>query len=692
MSLAAQLRALADEVEALEAPTPPPPPPEPEPGAKPEDIELTVDPNRILNFQEWNVRDRYLRELRLTVLSKPVEKLTFDLQDLQGSDGGGRQIPLQGTYKARIYGTQVQVAEVIAAGEKERTFIIDTTSLPAGWSVLEIVSDEPADTCALWPVFKLTDPMPEQRWIPLMTTSLQVKDSTTGRYRIMWVPAVDQPTVAPLAPRDCVPFSHATKPAELWRRDIVPAAGHPRHVTTNADGIISAQSQSWYTYGDFVTRYPRVKVRGGPRGVANIGYVSHLQHGTAVINGRRRGNVYGLTPWNFFRADESGAVRILSGWEHTGHWQDPAPKGPITSPDQIPKGWMLRGRWQPGIVLGMREAWGGCWVESSLALDESVPPVLSNGEMLQPHSVSPRYVICDQGNNRLLANDFDPKSHDTEPYVSELVAGLDDPFDVVRWDHTGNLIVSERGSSKITERDPQTGALIRVVYQGPVMHRVDPASRFVIPTHTLPQIRAAGPVGMEGLYICPGDDWLYMGSSVSYQAHRLHLVTGEIQLCATVPIPSKRLFLKIAVSDGSFGPAGTLFVCDWTVARFGMPYAFLPDGKQWPLTAAGDMPSGVADKVDTFGYSCAVGVGFGELLVGSSQHGIVSLSLKQATDPSYSVSQYRAGERAWSERGYDMTHGKGGYGQNGLPLPWGESPEIDYYLQCHGHTTPERQS
>jgi hypothetical protein len=36
-------------------------------------------------------------------------------------------------------------------------------------------------------------------------------------------------------------------------------------------------------------------------------------------------------------------------------------------------------------------------------------------------------------------------------------------------------------------------------------------------------------------------------------------------------------------------------------------------------------------------------------------------------------------------RGYSLTHGPAGYGFYGLPLPWGVTPEIDYFLRANLH-------
>jgi hypothetical protein len=60
-----------------------------------------------------------------------------------------------------------------------------------------------------------------------------------------------------------------------------------------------------------------------------------------------------------------------------------------------------------------------------------------------------------------------------------------------------------------------------------------------------------------------------------------------------------------------------------------------------------------------------------------------------AKEPPVDGALYNAGKKQWhDERGFWLTHSDGGFGHYGLPLPWGKSSEIDYYLQCHGHVKP----
>ena len=67
----------------------------------------------------------------------------------------------------------------------------------------------------------------------------------------------------------------------------------------------------------------------------------------------------------------------------------------------------------------------------------------------------------------------------------------------------------------------------------------------------------------------------------------------------------------------------------------------------------------------------------------TSQEGLMVMSKSLPTDGL--TPDVTAGLRQWSERGYQLTHGHGGFGFFGLPLPWGDRPAIDAYLTACGH-------
>ena len=217
----------------------------------------------------------------------------------------------------------------------------------------------------------------------------------------------------------------------------------------------------------------------------------------------------------------------------------------------------------------------------------------------------------------------------------------------------------------------ETGELERVVVQGRDLSSVkDTQTRWVTRKAPLTEIRAEDVVGPEGLYVL--GDWLYYGSQAMAQVKRVHLVTGEIQQVCDVQanFATGNKFVKITASDGSFGPEGTVFISQWLPQ---MPLAILPDGTEWKY---GFGPGVVYD------ICCAIKGG--RFVYGGCGEGINELRLVDSV-PSVNTAKRGAGKEKWIERGYYLTHGSGGFGFHGLPLPWGEDSDIDYWLKAAGH-------
>ncbi len=78
------------------------------------------------------------------------------------------------------------------------------------------------------------------------------------------------------------------------------------------------------------------------------------------------------------------------------------------------------------------------------------------------------------------------------------------------------------------------------------------------------------------------------------------------------------------------------------------------------------------------------------MLFGTAEEGLHVVSKALDTDPVIDPVRYKTGYEQWQARGYGLTHGPAGYGYYGLPLPWGATPEIDYFLRAnlHGPSLP----
>jgi hypothetical protein len=82
------------------------------------------------------------------------------------------------------------------------------------------------------------------------------------------------------------------------------------------------------------------------------------------------------------------------------------------------------------------------------------------------------------------------------------------------------------------------------------------------PGVTLDAVRAQPCVAPEGLYLRGRS--LFFGSRLMEQVREINLDSGAIVRRQNIFCDGNSLYAKIAVSDGSFGPEGTIFVVTWT--------------------------------------------------------------------------------------------------------------------------------
>ena len=606
---------------------------------------------------------RYERYQRITVLSGATANIRFFAYNIGG--GGASRIFNASSYKLLVDG--VERARVsVPGGSREATFQLNLAPLTEGWHILDVVAINggAAESCPTWPVWVSKGGRPIQPLMPVTTGTyglLHGPDASSYVHITATVPAAFRPTELRLPARETPAFDTALPRAELaqaqWapvRRDDV----HRTNVTSN--GVLTTHNRQPYFWSDFTAKIPRLPLLDGPRGKATIVMPTHLQVA-------RRGGAYFVDPWRVGKIQPDGTVTTLAGWRHT------SPPSFWGSPQQLE----LVGDWSsiPAERRGFHEAWGLAWDPASLATDPSAG--LIDGE--HPHLTGPRAFISDSQNNRICVIEFSRDSHTAVPVVKEFITGLGDPWDVVC---DGNLLyVSERTRHRIAAYDTRTGVLDHVLVSGAALATVSSVNRFVTRRGTLAQLRSQPCVAPEGLFL--QDDWLYFGSYAMAQVKRVHLRTGQVEVVVEPTLDGNSAFMKIAVSDGTFGPRGTVFVAHWSNNYFGYPAAHLPGGKRWEYLSGTNRgtPWGGA------GYPTAVGVGQGKMLCGSSAEGLLVHSKALASDKAL-PSQYARGEKEWLRRGFHLTHGPAGFGYYGLPLPWGASADIDVYLTTHGHVKP----
>lgn len=651
------------------APEPPPPPPLPVPVNR-----RTLNPGHILMVSEWLLGGgAYDRADTLVVWKLSEVTATVGFRSWSPSLG---DVPFMATrYRLKVGGVE-RAAVDVPVGAKSASFSVPLASIPEGHHQLEVVPDTPTvETAVPGFVYMQRSATPEtQATMPVLEGSYQVK-GTWSSIQWAWVPAKFEPVTVPYPHGVRVPFSEPLPRTSLVMREIVPARHGDVYRTRDTGGVLNTEGpQSYYWSTLAASNYPTVPSLDGKRGHGSLAMATHLQIG-------RNGGVYFCDPWRVGHINLDGTIRTLAGWRHPS----PAPRPASLTAADFRAACELVGDWSsiPPERHGFHELWGLAWDARSLITDETAEPLPNNGIMEKPHVVGPRAFVSDTKNNRVCALQFARDAHNV-PVVTEFITGLKDPWDVICVE--GVLYVSERLSHRIAAYDATTGAFLRVVVSGAPYATIT-AIRSVQRLMPIETIRAEKCVAPEGMYYMDG--WLYFASYAMAQIKRVHLTTGVIETIVSVDSSSGGIlsggnFMKMAVSDGTFGPRGTVFFSSWSITQGGRPLAFLPDGTAWAYPAfagGGEGPGPVWDSID---YGCAVAVGQGRMLCSSSIEGLWDHH-KAAGEPKSTSAVEKIARVQYTDRGFHLTHGPAGWGYYGLPLPWGFTPEIDAYLRLQGH-------
>lgn len=591
--------------------------------------------------------------------------------EFKGWGGGVDRALLARRYRLLVDGTEVAAVDV-AAGTKIASFTVPLGGLREGWHTLDIAGD-PSEVCVPWFAYlqRGGSPVP-QATMPVGEGTFSVKGNGYTSYSWAWVPSRFEPVTQPYpyAPRTA--FAEALTRRSLAMTDIVPLRRGDIYRTRDTEGVACSMNLQAYYFSSLTSNeFPDLACLDGPRGQGSLAMATHLQVG-------RTGGVYFCDPWRMGHVAPDGTIRTIAGWRHRA----PAPRPVSSTQPALRAAAELVGDWSsiPAERHGFHEAWGIAWDARTLVVDESAPPIPNNGTLEKPHVGGPVAFVSDSRRNRVVRLQFDRASHEVPVKVTEFLTGLNDPWDVVCVD--GVLYVSERLSHRIAAYDATTGAFLRVVVSGAALATVT-RFRLVQRLDSLAAIQAQRCVAPEGLYHLDG--WLYFGSLAMAQVRRIHLATGELQVVCTPRTDAGSNFLKIAVSDGTFGPRGTVFATSWSIVYAGRPTAYLPGtGAAWDYGPLGS--EGPGQVWDTLGYGCAVGVGQGRLVCSTSSEGLHDIYKAPAGMPTVTWErQQKTASAAYRAAGYELTHGPGGWGYFGLPMPWGVSADIDTYLTIHGH-------
>lgn len=615
-----------------------------------------VNLTRLVYFAGWHDNgSNYQRQQELTIWrTGPV---TVDVTRRNLSNGTEAFRP------ARRYSLLVDGAEVAAvdAAEGQQSLRFGfACDLTAGWHTLSIGGLADGESCPTW--FAVV-PGGNPSHMPVCTGSYDLSQHRIGGthadHAWLFVPVTWGPVPAPLQRGDYHPVTIGDSVRAEW---LAPGdQGDVPRANVNRDGVINTFCRQAYYWEDATMQHPRVMLLDGPRAVGTCVMPTHIDIGTGtqgVDDPTPINNVYVLDPWRLCRVTDTGTVTTLIGWRHKpvpSHWEDE----PVLD---------LVGDWSaiPPERRGMWEAWGMAWVASTLEVDTDAAPIPSEGGR-QPHRVAPACLVTDTQHNRILRVDFDARAHGVPPVVTEWMTGLNDPWDIVAWGN--HYLVSERQAHRIIEVD-EHGVELRTVVQGSPgsLVRLQASPRRMQRLGSLADIQAEPCLGPEGLAVMDG--WLYWGSYCQGQVRRVHLHTGEVQVVIAGGITDgNSKFVKIAVSDGSFGPRGAVAVQTWSVGIDKSARTLhLPDGKTWRV--------GAADPWGPTGYGSSVAIGGGRTYTGSSQYGL----LRYSAGPAWDRRLYAQGEAE-----FQALHGLQQWGIRGTHgMPAGLSAALDYFREVGG--------
>jgi len=699
-TIPALLRALADECERLLSPAQPPvpdpappapaPQPVPPPANPPSPAPTPVPPpssdeapviqpvnlSRTVLIGMWSDGGRYERFRHLEVLRGPMAEVK-----LRGMDfvAGGQMVPLLADeYTLLLDGVEV------ARTQPPAPFRFPLEGIADGWHRLDVLGLADGETAPSWWVYVLQSTAPaDPAFTPVVKGTYEVVSD--GRAAYVLAPGAYAPTPRPLPKRLGVPFDSPRNQRGLNCRQIVPVrVGDTHRPCVSPDGVVSAFDQQSYFWHSMVGKFPGVPLLDGPRGVGTVTMLTHVEVGQATTaDGALMGNLYFCDPWRFGKVSATGEITTLAGYRHKG-----LPGQWSTVRDLASANLELVGDWSsvPEDRRGFRELWGAAWDQRTLVLDESAAPIPSEGDR-KPHLVGPTLFLADTQNNRVCRLTFSPTSHGPAK-VDEFLTGLGDPWDVVC--ENGVLYVSERSDHRIVAYDATSGRMLRVLCEGQPLAHVD-INRFVKRHAPDDLIQQQACVAPEGLYKLPGDQWLYFGSVAMKQVRRVHVETGEVQVMLTRTTDGNSAFYKIAVSDGTFGPRGTIFVWSWSNAQYGFPFTWLPeDGPRFERWSGPSQhwswyeQDGGAGQWAQFVYATAGAVRNGLLVCGGAGEGLMVISAKDAADQA-PTDAVKRGAKEYRDRCLHLLHGHNGFGFYGLALPWGESEDIDAFLRHHGH-------
>ncbi len=648
--------------------------PEEPPVASPGEIvlsQLVREPQNladIILFRLQHQSSRYERFNRDVVLdgNYNLRATRFNI-----STGGGIIPFVAGTYHLIVDGKEHKPLEV-EAGTTDIYFTGNTNEFSPGWRRLQ-VQRPGGQRSPSWFVHAGKEQV--DNFVPVYTNVYDMINRTANHDHLWQLVSADaKPKPVPLsANKFFKPFSELPAPNQLAFRQVAINCNEKRVYWNNGRPTFAGRQA--YFYSDLIKDLPSLPLLDGPRGIGTMYMPTHINVGTATQTedptSTPRRVLYVCDPWRLVRMDVEGKITTLVGYRHkrAHYWEN-------NNPPELE----LVGDWSavPEERRGCHELWGFCWLSSTLVVDANAAPIPAE-ENRKPHVHNPVGFLADTQMNRLLKLEFNSHSHLIQPKVSEFATWLNEPWDVVESNVPGNIIVSNRFAHEIIEINTQTEQIVRVIVKGAPLSAME--KRYT-PRHTAPlEVRQQQPCVMpEGLFRL--GDWLYFSSLSQQQVRRVHLVSGELEVITSFPVDGNSRYTKIAVSDGTFGPAGTVFVSTWSNRDGGYPFAYLPDGSPWKYYqfTANTPRMGVGPRLNSISYGSAVGIGSGRMVFGTAAYGLWDVSLKKEDDVVVDTARYKRG----SDKLNPLLFTSEGFSAFGVPLPDGDE-DIDYVAQVGGY-------
>lgn len=595
---------------------------------------------------------RYERDQKVVIITPANPNVVAFTNDFIA---GGIAVPfgVAATLTLTFDGQSVATKGVVPANTGV-TFMPDLTNVSEGWYFANVTGLDDSWTVINYPVYVLKGAIAQSPTkIPVTTGSHTLAFTDPPVYQYGYVAARHDPTKVQYPAREYPAFSTIPVRHNLIFTSLVPARpGDGTRPLITKEGVWTTANRENYFYYDFEQGKPMLPMLDGPRGRGSIICPAHLELGTAAPNGTLRGNVYFIESWRFGKVTPDGTVITLAGWRHTG----------VASYRTEPTTLELVGDWSaiPEGRRGFAQPWGLAWDPRTLVINEAAEPIPTENND-KPHVFGPVAFISDTFNHRVLRLEFSPTSHAVPPKITEFITGLNEPWAIIA--EGTRLIVSDRRNNAIKTFDMDSGALVA----------------------SWPVVQPEGMVLQDG--------WLYYASVKSKSIRKRNLASGADVLVTDASVPGSNIgyyvnnnarYMHIAVSDGTFGPRGMIAYTTWSNSYYGYPV--LIDG------ATGKMIDWLANSPTFKGttpplgsYSSAVAIAHGRMLFGTAEEGLHVVSQALSSDPVVDQAKYAAGRSQWMAKGYHLTHGPGGFGYYGLPPPWGDTPEIDYYLTHNGH-------